>query len=291
VRESLRGGLGVNPELEVLPVGTLPRVEQGKAKRVLDRAWLGDDPRRPGGRRAPRPRHLEIVERSPDKYVAACGCTEYIRRCRDGEVQWSIDGVCAELDRLLATGKFVAIGESLPYMPYPWDKTALVSRVDAIANILRIVEVAQQHDVAARIHTGIPYGYTAAYSYGYIRPRTSTRCDARRRGRLPRRHADLRPRRRPGRLVGALLRGVPGRDRGQRQRLRRDRPVVARALREAAHRPQHRAVEALVGHGLGREHADLLAAGTPSPRATRSSCAAMASRTTRSTTGAGACAS
>jgi hypothetical protein len=37
VRESLRGGLGVNPELEVLPVGTLPRAEQSKAKRVLDR--------------------------------------------------------------------------------------------------------------------------------------------------------------------------------------------------------------------------------------------------------------
>jgi phenylacetate-CoA ligase len=37
VRASLRGGLGVNPELEVLPVGTLPRAQQGKAKRVLDR--------------------------------------------------------------------------------------------------------------------------------------------------------------------------------------------------------------------------------------------------------------
>jgi phenylacetate-CoA ligase len=37
VRDSLRGGLGVNPGLEVLPVGTLPRAEQGKAKRVLDR--------------------------------------------------------------------------------------------------------------------------------------------------------------------------------------------------------------------------------------------------------------
>jgi phenylacetate-coenzyme A ligase PaaK-like adenylate-forming protein len=37
VRGSLRGGLGVNPGVEVLPVGTLPRAEQGKAKRVLDR--------------------------------------------------------------------------------------------------------------------------------------------------------------------------------------------------------------------------------------------------------------
>jgi predicted TIM-barrel fold metal-dependent hydrolase len=114
--------------------------------------------------------NLEIVERAPEKYVAACGATEYIRRCRVGEEEWSIDGVCAELDRLLGTGKFVAIGESLPYMPAPWDKTALVSRVDAIANILKIVEVAQQHGVAARIHTGIPYGYTAAYSYGPIGP-------------------------------------------------------------------------------------------------------------------------
>ena len=114
--------------------------------------------------------NLEMVERSPDKYVAACGCTDYIQRCRAGEEQWSIDGVCEELDRLLGTGRFVAIGESLPYMPYPWDQTALVSRVDAVANILRIVEVAQRHGVAARIHTGIPFGYTAAYSYGYIGP-------------------------------------------------------------------------------------------------------------------------
>jgi phenylacetate-coenzyme A ligase PaaK-like adenylate-forming protein len=37
VRESLRGGLGVNPELEMLAPGTLPRAEQGKAKRVVDR--------------------------------------------------------------------------------------------------------------------------------------------------------------------------------------------------------------------------------------------------------------
>ena len=114
--------------------------------------------------------NLEIVERSPERYVAACGCTEYIRRCRAGEEQWSIDGVCDELDRLLGTGRFVAIGESMPYMPAPWDKTALVSRVDAIANLMRIVEVAQQHGVVARIHTGIPYGYTAAYSFGPIGP-------------------------------------------------------------------------------------------------------------------------
>jgi phenylacetate-coenzyme A ligase PaaK-like adenylate-forming protein len=37
VRSALRSGLGVNPEVEVLAAGTLPRLEQAKAKRVLDR--------------------------------------------------------------------------------------------------------------------------------------------------------------------------------------------------------------------------------------------------------------
>ena len=114
--------------------------------------------------------NLEIVARSPDRYVAACGCTDYLRRCREGDEQWSIDGVCEELDRLLGTGGFVAIGESMPYMPAPWVRTALASRVDAVANLMRIVEVAQRHRVAARIHTGIPFGYSAAYSYGPIGP-------------------------------------------------------------------------------------------------------------------------
>jgi phenylacetate-CoA ligase len=37
VRDRLRGGLGVNPQVEVLPLGSLPRTEGVKAKRVLDR--------------------------------------------------------------------------------------------------------------------------------------------------------------------------------------------------------------------------------------------------------------
>jgi phenylacetate-CoA ligase len=37
VRSALRGALTVNPEVEMLARGTLPRAEQGKAKRVLDR--------------------------------------------------------------------------------------------------------------------------------------------------------------------------------------------------------------------------------------------------------------
>jgi predicted TIM-barrel fold metal-dependent hydrolase len=114
--------------------------------------------------------NLEIVDSAPDKYVAACGATEYIAHCRAGEEEWSIDGVCEELDRMLGTGRFVAIGESLPYMPIPWDETKLVSRVDAVSNMLRIMEVGQQHSVAVSYHTGLPMGYTGTYSFGPLGP-------------------------------------------------------------------------------------------------------------------------
>jgi phenylacetate-CoA ligase len=46
VRDALRGGLGVNPEVEILELGTLPRLEQAKAKRVLDRRTGGPTTRR-----------------------------------------------------------------------------------------------------------------------------------------------------------------------------------------------------------------------------------------------------
>lgn len=45
----LRGGLGVAPEIEVLALGTLPRITQGKAKRLLDRR--GQATTTTGGRR------------------------------------------------------------------------------------------------------------------------------------------------------------------------------------------------------------------------------------------------
>jgi phenylacetate-CoA ligase len=42
VRAALREGLGINPEVEVLERGALPREEQAKTKRVLDRRAKGD---------------------------------------------------------------------------------------------------------------------------------------------------------------------------------------------------------------------------------------------------------
>ena len=114
--------------------------------------------------------NLEIVQAAPERYVAACGATEYMTRCRAGEEEWSIDRVCAELDRLLSSGKFCAIGESLPYMPAPYGPERLVSRVEAVENMLRIAEVANRHRIPLRYHTGVPMGYTSPYSYGFLGP-------------------------------------------------------------------------------------------------------------------------
>ena len=148
--------------------------------------------------------NLEIVELAR----ALCGRLRRDRlhgalpRRRGGVVD---RGVCAELDRLLATGRFVAIGESMPYMPLPYDSKRPVSRVDAVTNMLAIAEVAARHKVALRYHTGIPMGYTAAYSYGFLGCQLEPAVGARHRGRVPRPDADLRPWRHPGLVVGALV--------------------------------------------------------------------------------------
>ena len=114
--------------------------------------------------------NMQIVERYPDKFVAECDASEYMRRARHGEIEWSIEGVCAELDRLLATGKFVGIGEVCPYMPVPEDAYKPVSMETAITNMLAILEVARRHKVVLRVHTGTALGYSTSYSVGRVGP-------------------------------------------------------------------------------------------------------------------------
>jgi predicted TIM-barrel fold metal-dependent hydrolase len=110
--------------------------------------------------------NLELVEKYPDRFVAVCSVDEYSARVRAGEEEWSIEGVCAELDRLLATGKFVGIGEVAPYMPQPRDKQKPMTREMLVENLLAICEVANRYNVTVGYHTGMGMGYDAAYSTG-----------------------------------------------------------------------------------------------------------------------------
>lgn len=114
--------------------------------------------------------NVQLVEKYPDKFVAVCGVVEYLNRIRKGEETWSIEGVCEELDRQLSTGKFVGIGEQLPYMPFPYDPAQPVGRETAIRNMLKIMEVARKHKVHVRYHVGSPMGYGVPYSSGSLGP-------------------------------------------------------------------------------------------------------------------------
>jgi predicted TIM-barrel fold metal-dependent hydrolase len=114
--------------------------------------------------------NAELVQEYPERFVAFCDASEYRNRCADGEEVWSIDGVCQELDRHLSTGHYVGIGEQMPYMPWPPDPMEPVSRVDAIRNMLRIMEVAADHKASVRYHTGCPMGYDTPYSTGSLGP-------------------------------------------------------------------------------------------------------------------------
>lgn len=118
--------------------------------------------------------NLEIVMRSPDRYVAACGITDYVERCRRGEEEWSIDGVCAELDRMLATGRFVATSESIPCMPLSEHGPRVVSRAETVENLLRIAEVCSKRHVVLRCQTGAREGSGAAGAGGSLTPATGS---------------------------------------------------------------------------------------------------------------------
>jgi predicted TIM-barrel fold metal-dependent hydrolase len=114
--------------------------------------------------------NAKIVADHPERFVAVCNVHEYQERVRRGEEQWSIEGVCAELDRLLGSGRFVGVGEESPYMPFPRDPRRPVTREQATHNMFAIMEVAARHGVSVRLHTGCPMGYDTGYSTGALGP-------------------------------------------------------------------------------------------------------------------------
>jgi predicted TIM-barrel fold metal-dependent hydrolase len=114
--------------------------------------------------------NLKLVEQYPDKFVAVCNAHDYLEKVRSGEVEWSIEDVCADLDRLLSTGRFVGIGEVSPYMPVPADRRKLIPQTELIENMLAICEVGNKHGVTVGVHSGCPMGYDVAYSSGSLGP-------------------------------------------------------------------------------------------------------------------------
>ena len=104
------------------------------------------------------PLNEETVKKHPDKFVALCGASEYTDSVRRGEREWSIKDCCIELDRLLKSGSFVGIGETMPSNPKR-DPKKIPDWAERFEEICQIMEVAQAHKVPVGYHTVSPSGY------------------------------------------------------------------------------------------------------------------------------------
>ena len=105
--------------------------------------------------------NLELVEKYPDKFVAFCNPKRTADRANKGEIEWTIDEAVEELDQLLATGKFVGIGEGMP----SGNRGGVINQRERVDEMRKVMRLARKHKVAVRMHTGTPMGYNVTFSY------------------------------------------------------------------------------------------------------------------------------
>jgi predicted TIM-barrel fold metal-dependent hydrolase len=118
--------------------------------------------------------NAKIVAAHPDRFVAEYGAMEYGRKCRAGEVEWSIEGLVEDIRAALGTGQFVGLGEVIPYMPIrpPGADPAdyIQSEADGVRTMFRIAQVARDFGVICRVHSGCTMGYEGGPSLGETGP-------------------------------------------------------------------------------------------------------------------------
>ena len=105
------------------------------------------------------------VKEYPDKFVANCQAKETRDKAARGEIKWTIDAACEELDALLATGKFVGIGEAMPMPSMNPNDPGYEDRDERtmIKDMMKVMDLARKYKVPARYHTGTPGGYALPY--------------------------------------------------------------------------------------------------------------------------------
>ena len=106
--------------------------------------------------------NLQILEKYPDEFVAVCSAVETAQKALRGEQPWSAEAAAAEIDRRLATGRFVGIGEG---MPADYGRTKTISQTERMDQIRPIMEVACKYKVPVRMHTGVVMGYPLTYHF------------------------------------------------------------------------------------------------------------------------------
>ncbi len=109
--------------------------------------------------------NVEQMKKHPDKFVCNAWPHEYRDKAIRGEIEWTIEGFCDALDKLLETGNYVGVGEAVIHA-IPKEKTKYPQFLDEHTLInynMHVMEVCRKHKVPFRYHTGTPGGYTIPY--------------------------------------------------------------------------------------------------------------------------------
>ncbi len=106
--------------------------------------------------------NMELVEKYPDKFVACCTAMKTQRKAMSGEEPWTVEAAVKEIDELLATGKFVGIGEGTPGNSSSRKSIGMEERLDQMRPFF---DLARKYKVVARVHTGVVIGYPMTHHY------------------------------------------------------------------------------------------------------------------------------
>ena len=106
--------------------------------------------------------NMQLVEKYPDKFVACCTAMKTSQKAMRGEEPWTIEAAVKEVDELLATGKFVGIGEGTPGNSSSRKTISMEARLEQMRPFF---DLARKYKVVARVHTGIVMGYPLTHHY------------------------------------------------------------------------------------------------------------------------------
>ena len=109
--------------------------------------------------------NVQLVEKYPDKFRALACAKETMDKARAGEIEWTIEAACEELDRLLSTGKFVGIGEGMPSNFHNVANNKTYNQSERMDELRKVMDVARKHKVSVRVHTGSPGGYAIPFTH------------------------------------------------------------------------------------------------------------------------------
>jgi predicted TIM-barrel fold metal-dependent hydrolase len=103
--------------------------------------------------------NLVLIDKYPGRFAALCTAKETYERARQGEIEWTMEEACKELESLLATGKFVGLGEGFPAHPDVLYRKKRINRSNRIGEMMQVMEVARKYKVPVHFHTGFAMGY------------------------------------------------------------------------------------------------------------------------------------